>query len=72
MLIATPSQGCVHRNPNWVSTKPVPNPNIDAKARKIAVEMGAVPHQSFARPSKIVGDANPDNAEVANHDFGKN
>src|SRR5215831_18082074 len=45
MLIAAPSQGWVHRNPNGVSTKPAPNPNIDASAKKIAVVMGAVPHQ---------------------------
>jgi hypothetical protein len=37
MLIATPNQGSIHRNPNWVSTKPAPNPNIDARARKIAL-----------------------------------
>src|ERR1700756_4512720 len=43
MLIATPSQGGIHRNPNWVRTKPAPNPNIDARAMKIAVVMGAVP-----------------------------
>jgi hypothetical protein len=29
-----------------VSTKPAPNPNVDARARKIAVPMGAVPHKS--------------------------
>src|ERR1700747_3704026 len=72
MLIATPSQGCIHRNPNWVSTKPAPNPNIDARARTIAVVMGAVPHQSLDRRSKIVGRAIAENAEVANPDFGKN
>jgi hypothetical protein len=71
MLIATPSQGGIHRNPNWVSTKPAPNPNIDARARKIAVVMGDVPHQRLDRRSKIVGHAIPDNAEVANPDFGK-
>src|SRR5262252_6124852 len=43
MLIATPSQGGIRRNPNWVSTKPAPNPNIDAMATKIAVVIGAVP-----------------------------
>src|SRR6516162_7899653 len=36
MLIATPTQGSIHRNPYWVSTKPAPNPNIDAKAKEIA------------------------------------
>ena len=72
MLIAAPSQGTIHRNPNWVSTKPAPNPNIDARARKIAVVMGAAPHKSLDRRSKIVGRAIPDNAEVANPDFGKN
>ena len=46
MLIATPTQGSIHRNPNWVSTKPAPNPNIDARAKKIAVVMGAIPHES--------------------------
>src|ERR1700738_1578242 len=71
MLIATPSQGSIQRNPNWVSTKPVPNPNIDARARRIAVVMGAVPHKSLDRRSKIVGRAISDNAEVANSDFGK-
>jgi hypothetical protein len=34
--------------------------------------MGAVLHQSIDRRSKIVGRAIPDNAEVANPDFGKN
>ena len=72
MLIATPTQGSIQRNPNWVSTKPAPNPNIDARARKIAVVMGAVPQESLDRRSKIVGRAIPDNAEVANRDFGKN
>ena len=71
MLIATPSQGTIHRNPNWVSTKPAPKPNIDARARKIAVVIGAVPHKSFDRRSKIVGRAIPDNAEVVNPGFGK-
>jgi len=71
MLTATPSQGCIHRNPNWVSTKPAPKPNIDARARKIAVVMGAVPHESLDRRPKIVGRAIPDNAEVANPGFGK-
>src|ERR1700724_256104 len=41
MLIATPSQGGIQRNPNWGSTKPAPNPNVEARARKIAVVMGA-------------------------------
>jgi hypothetical protein len=45
MLIATPNQGCVQRNPNCVSTKPAPNPNIDARARKIAMVMGALPQE---------------------------
>src|SRR5262249_38970897 len=72
MLIATPSQGGIHRNPNWVSTKPAPNRNIDARARKIAVGMGAVPHKKRVRRSKIVGRAIPDNTEVATPDFGKN
>src|SRR6202035_1797340 len=40
MLIATPSQGGIHRNLNWVSTKPAPNRNIDARAREIGVVMG--------------------------------
>jgi hypothetical protein len=71
MLIATPTQGSIHRNPNWVSTKPAPNPNIDARARKIAVVMGVVPHESLDRRSKIVDRATPDNAEIANRDFGK-
>src|SRR5437588_11280602 len=26
MLIAAPNQGCIHRNPNWVTKKPAPNP----------------------------------------------
>ena len=43
MLIAAPTQGGIHRNPNWVRTKPAPNPNIDASARTIAVVMGVVP-----------------------------
>ena len=72
MLIATPTQGSIHRNPNRVSTKPAPNPNIDVKARKIAVVMGAVPHESLDRRSIIGGRATRDNAEVANPDFGKN
>jgi len=72
MLIATPSQGGIHRNPNWVSTKPAPNPNIDARTRKIAVVMGAFPHKNLDQRSKIVGRAIPDNAEVTNPDFGKN
>jgi hypothetical protein len=71
MLIATPTQGRIHRNPNWVSTKPAPNPNIDARARKIAVVMGVVPHESLDRRSKIVDGATRDNAEVANRDYGK-
>src|SRR6202008_5117637 len=54
MLIATPTQGSIHRNPNWVSTKPAPNPNIDVRARKIAVVMGAVPHQSIDRGSSAM------------------
>src|SRR6516225_7461083 len=72
MLIATPSQGGIHRNPNWVSTKPAPNPNIDARARKIVLVMGTAPHQSLDLRSRIVGLAIPDNAEIANPDFGKN
>jgi hypothetical protein len=36
------------------------------------VVMGAVPHQSRERQLKIVGHEIPDNAEVANPDFGKN
>jgi hypothetical protein len=47
MLIAAPSQGTIHRNPNWVSTKPAANPNIDARARKIARVMVTVPHESI-------------------------
>jgi hypothetical protein len=39
MLIATPTQGGIQRNPNWARTKPVPNPNIDPRARSIAVVM---------------------------------
>jgi hypothetical protein len=72
MLIATPTQGSIHRNPNWVNTKPAPNPNIDVKARKIAVVMGAVSHEGLDRRSNIVGRATRDNAEVANPGFGKN
>src|SRR6516162_6241865 len=64
MLIATPSQGSIHRNPNWVSTKPAPNPNIEARARKIALVMGAVPHQQVDRRLNVVGRAILDNAEV--------
>src|SRR6516162_571950 len=45
MLIATPTQGGIHRNPNRVRTKPAPNPNIDARARKIAVVIGVVPRE---------------------------
>src|SRR6476619_7860829 len=45
ILIATPTQGCIHRNPKWARTKPAPNPHIDARAREIAVVMGAVPHK---------------------------
>jgi hypothetical protein len=62
----------MNRNPNWVRTKPAPNPNIDARAREIALVMGAVPHQRLDRRSKIVGHTIPDNAEVANPDFGRN
>src|SRR5580700_5864108 len=51
MLIATPTHGSVHRNPNWVSTKPAPNPNIEARAKKIAVVIGAVPHERLDRGS---------------------
>jgi hypothetical protein len=54
MLIATPTQGSIHRNPNWVSTKPAPNPNIEARAKKIAVVIGAVPHVRFDRRSLAV------------------
>jgi hypothetical protein len=43
MLIATPSQGCINRNPNWVSTKPAPNPNIDARARRTAAVIAVIP-----------------------------
>src|SRR5580704_3160806 len=71
MLIATPTQGSIHRNANGVSTKPAPKPNIDTRARKIAVVMGAVPHESIDRRSKILSPLIRDNAEVANHDFGK-
>jgi hypothetical protein len=46
MLIATPTQGGIHRNPNWVRTNPAPSPNIDVRARKIAVVMGVVPRMS--------------------------
>src|ERR1700746_1551396 len=45
MLIATPTQGGIHRNPNWVRTKPAPSPNIDARARKIGVVLGGVPRE---------------------------
>ena len=72
MLIATPNHGCIHRNPNWVRTKPAPNMNIDAKASKIAVAMGVVLHQCFDRRARIVGQAVADNAEVANSVFEKN
>ena len=72
MLITAPSQGTTHRYPNWVSTKPAPNPNIDARARKIAVVMGAIPDEKFDRGSKIVVRAIPNNAEVANPDLGEN
>src|SRR5215469_2889098 len=41
MLIATPSHGGIQRNPNWVITKPAPNPKVEASARKIAVVIGA-------------------------------
>ena len=71
MLIATPTQGSIDRNPNWVSTKPAPNPNIDATESKIAVVMGAVPHESCDAESKIVGPATANNAEVANRHFGR-
>jgi hypothetical protein len=64
MLIATPTQGSIHRNPNWVRTKPAPNPNIDASARSIAVVMGVVPHRCLDWRSRIVNHATPDNAEV--------
>src|ERR1700736_5840163 len=47
ILIATPTQGGVQRNPNWVRTKPAPNPNIDASARRIAVVMGAIPRDGL-------------------------
>src|SRR6516162_2092641 len=63
-LIATPSQGSIHRNPNWVSTKPAPNPTMEARARKIALVMGAVPHQQVDRRLNVVGRAILDNAEV--------
>jgi hypothetical protein len=33
--------------------------------------MGAVPHTDLDRSAKIVGGAIPDNAEVANREFGK-
>lgn len=72
MLNAASSQGGIHRNPNWVSTNPAPNPNIDARARKIAVVMGAILHESLDRRSRIVGCAIPDNTEVPNRDFGGN
>src|SRR6201986_1982031 len=72
ILIAPPPQGCIHRNPNRVRTKPAPNPNIDARAREIAVVMGAVPRKSLDWRSMIVGNTIPDNAEVANPDFSKN
>src|SRR6516162_1664930 len=72
MLIVTPNQGCIHRNPNWVRTKPAPNMNIDARARTIAMVMGVVPHQGFDRRLKIVAPTIADNAEVANSDFDKN
>src|SRR6202047_5602259 len=49
ILIATPTQGSIHRNPNWVSTKPAPNPNIDARARKIDVVMRAVHNERLDR-----------------------
>ena len=72
MLIATPSQGSIHRNPNWVRTKPAPNRNIDARARVIATAMAVVPRQGFDRQLKIVDPTIADNAEVANPKFGKN
>jgi hypothetical protein len=72
MLIATPTQGSIHRSPNWVRTKPAPNMNIDARARKIAVVMGVVPRECFDRRASIVVPAIADNAEVANSDFDKN
>jgi len=68
MLIATPNQGCIHRNPNWVRTKPAPNMNIDASARTIAMVMGVVP-QGFR--STMVAPTIADNAEVANSTFAK-
>ena len=71
MLIATPTQGSIHRSPNWVRTKPAPNMNIDAKASKIAVAMGVVLHQCFDRRARIVERGVADNAEVANSAFEK-
>src|SRR5580704_9835588 len=71
ILIATPTQGCMNRNPNWVRTKPAPNPNIDASARKIVVVMGAVPRECLDWRSKIVSHAAPDNVEVTKCDLGK-
>jgi hypothetical protein len=71
MLIATPTQGGIHRNPNWVRTKPAPNPNIDARARKIAVVMGVVPRHCLDWQLKIVSHVVPDNAEVTEGDLRK-
>jgi hypothetical protein len=45
---------------------------MEARARKIAVVMGAVPHQKVDRRLNVVGRAILDNAEVANRDFGRN
>ena len=70
MLIATPTQGSIQRNPNWVSTKPAPNPNVEMTPKRIAVGMGALPHKSRLR-SNVLRREIPDNAEVANRDFGK-
>ena len=71
MLIATPTHGDIHRNPNWVRTKPAPNPNIDASARSIAVVMGVVPDDCLDCRSRIVSHVIPDNAEVTKCDLGK-
>jgi hypothetical protein len=52
MLIAVPTQGGIHRNPNWVRTKPAPNPNIDVSPRSIAVVMVIVSRDCRDRRSK--------------------
>ncbi|MBV9150541.1 MAG: hypothetical protein JO204_02060 [Alphaproteobacteria bacterium] len=70
MLIATRRQGGIQRNPNWVSTKPAPNPKVEARARKIAVVMRAC-RKSLGPRAKILLRPVLDNAEVPNRAFGK-